>query len=52
MLAEVIISENEHNCCICGKPTKYIEINYQAPFCSDECIREMDRQTVVKKGNV
>ena len=44
MKAEVIISDNEHKCCICGKPTRYIEINYQAPFCSDECISEMDRK--------
>ena len=45
MKAEVIISDNEHKCCICGKPTRYIEINYQAPFCSDECISEMDRRS-------
>ena len=45
MKAEVIVSNNEHDCCICGKPTRYIEINYQAPFCSDECIAKMDKQS-------
>ncbi len=30
-------------CCICGRMTEYIELNYEAYFCSDECIREMDR---------
>lgn len=45
MKAEVIISDIEHKCCICGKPTRYIEINYQAPFCSDKCISEMDRRS-------
>lgn len=45
MISEVIISDNVHKCCVCGKPTQFIEINYQAPFCSDECVAEMDRQS-------
>ena len=27
-----------HRCCVCGKLTNYIEINYEAPFCSEECL--------------
>lgn len=50
MISEVIVSDNVHKCCICGKPTQFIEINYQAPFCSDECIAEMDKQSGVKES--
>lgn len=45
MVNEVIKAEKEYVCCICGKPTHFIEINYEAPFCSDECIHEMDKQS-------
>ena len=44
MLAETVKSETKHKCCICGKFTNFIEINYQAPFCSDECVSKMDIQ--------
>lgn len=44
MISEVVISDKEYKCCVCGRATKYIEINYEAPFCSDECIYEMDKQ--------
>ena len=42
MNAEVIKSNQAYRCCICGKPTRNIEICYEAPFCSDDCIRVMD----------
>ena len=29
-------------CAICGTPTEYIEINYEAHLCSDECVHAMD----------
>lgn len=29
-------------CSICGRWTEYIEINYEAHFCSEECLRKMD----------
>lgn len=29
-------------CCICHQPTEFIEINYEAYICSDECLNKMD----------
>ena len=29
-------------CLICNDPTEYIEINYEAHFCSEECVKKMD----------
>lgn len=31
--------EDAKPCCVCGKPTHFCEINYEAYFCSDECER-------------
>lgn len=31
-------------CEVCGELTDYIEMNYEAYFCSDECVKEMDRR--------
>ena len=30
-------------CSWCGKPTKYIEINYESYFCSEECVKGLDK---------
>lgn len=30
-------------CIVCGCPTEFIEINYEARLCSEECMAEMDR---------
>ena len=35
-------------CCVCGERTKYIEINYEAYFCSEECLRKMDDMACTK----
>lgn len=48
-ISEMIFSKQEHLCCVCGKPTHYVEINYEVPFCSDECVREMDEQSCKKE---
>ena len=37
----IIKSDTEEPCFICGIPTYFHEINYQAPFCSEECIDKM-----------
>lgn len=29
-------------CCVCHQPTDFIEINYEAYICSDECLNKMD----------
>ena len=31
-------------CIVCGSLTEYIEINYEARLCSEECVAEMDRR--------
>jgi len=31
-------------CLVCGYPTHFIEINYQAYFCSDGCIDKIDQE--------
>ena len=37
----IIKSDIEEPCFICGTPTYFHEINYQAAFCSEECIDKM-----------
>lgn len=43
------------NCCcecaVCGLLTEYVEINYEAFFCSEECVSKMDK-TVEKYNNL
>lgn len=42
-------------CIICGNPTEYIEINYEARLCSEECVFEMDRrahEAIMRYGEV
>lgn len=29
-------------CCICHQPTDFIEINYEAYICSEECLNKLD----------
>lgn len=31
-------------CTVCGCPCEFIEINYEAWFCSEECINEFESQ--------
>lgn len=31
-------------CYICGCQCDYVEVNYEAYFCSEECVAEMDRR--------
>lgn len=31
-------------CCVCGRPTEFVEINYEDYFCSEECVAWMDRE--------
>lgn len=39
----VIPATDERMCCMCGRKAKYIEINYEAAFCSEECIKALDK---------
>lgn len=29
-------------CFVCGKPTQFVEINYEEYFCSSECLHEFE----------
>jgi len=33
-------------CQVCGKPSKYIEINFEAGFCSAECLMKFNDEFV------
>lgn len=39
-----ILSKEERPCWVCGKPTKRIEINYEARICSDECEKVLEEE--------
>lgn len=41
----VIRGRTQRPCCVCGWETEFVEINYEAPFCSEECVAEMDRRS-------
>ena len=34
----LIKSDKKRSCLVCGSPTSFVEINYQAYFCSEKCI--------------
>lgn len=38
----IIRGRNQTACIVCGWPTEFIEINYEAHLCSEECVAEMD----------
>ena len=40
--SEYIVDKKEHPCMICGKPTKFIEIFFDAPICCAKCQQEAD----------
>ena len=41
---EVILGDKECECFICHEPTKFVELNAEAHFCSDECVDEFYKQ--------
>ncbi len=38
----IILGKNKKQCHVCNSFTKFVEINYQAPFCSEECVKFAD----------
>ena len=40
----VLYSDDHGPCFVCGCDTHYIEINYQAWLCSEECERMLDEE--------
>lgn len=41
--SEYIVSEKELPCMICGKPTKFVEIFFEARICCAKCQREAEK---------
>lgn len=39
-----IVSDDDRPCCVCGRPTRFVEINYQARFCSKVCIDSFEKE--------
>lgn len=40
----LVYSDKEMKCAICGDPTHFVEINYGAGYCSDECLNIEDER--------
>ena len=47
----MIVVETEKPCNGCGKLTSWVEINYMAYFCSDECIAEFEKPLGDRKSD-
>lgn len=41
---EYVLAKENRKCTVCGKDTKFIEINYEEPLCSDECCKKLDAE--------
>jgi hypothetical protein len=39
-----LLISKEIGLCACGKPTRYIDINYEGYVCSEECMNKLDTQ--------
>lgn len=40
----VMVTDQEVGCLMCGRPTRYVEVISEAYFCSDECVKAFYRQ--------
>ena len=38
----ILYGINADNCAHCGRMTKFVDINYEAHFCSEECVKAFD----------
>ena len=36
-------------CCVCGLPTEYIDMDYEAAFCGEECLKAFESR-LPKRG--
>ena len=43
-LRDGLLISKEIGLCLCGKPTRYIDINYEGYVCSEECMNKLDTQ--------
>lgn len=41
---DMLCGETLLPCWNCGEPTRWYEINYEAPLCSEECVAQKDRE--------
>ena len=37
-------------CCVCRRPTPFIDLDYEAAFCSDECLKAFESE-LPKRGD-
>lgn len=47
---EFIVGSKIRACHQCGQETNLVEICYEAPFCSDECVAEYDKKCLAAMG--
>lgn len=40
----IIYGMKEQPCQTCKELTRFVEINYQAHYCSEECVQQMDNE--------
>lgn len=43
VIGGIMRSNQKSPCCVCGEPTEFVEINYEASFCSPECMKEFEK---------
>jgi len=41
---DMLCGETFHPCWNCGTPTRWYEVNYEAPLCSEECVAQKDKE--------
>lgn len=41
---DLLKGEEIGECFVCGKPTQFVEINYEGYFCSSECLYEFEKK--------
>ena len=42
--SNILFGENADNCAHCGRMTNFIDMAYEAHFCSEECIDAFDNE--------
>ena len=43
VIGSIMRQPQKQPCCVCGEPTEFVEINYEASFCSPECMKEFEK---------
>lgn len=43
VIGSIMRQSKKQPCCVCGEHTEFVEINYEASFCSPECMKEFEK---------